>query len=371
MEYLLSIVIPTKNRYKYLFHLIKMLRDFQSEDFELVINDNTEDNSEIIEFLSSIDFPNLKYYHVLGHLSVSQNADQAIRKSSGKYVCFIGDDDGVFPEIVQCVKEAESKGVEAIISKVVKYNWPDYVDNSRYHLSGVVLEECSTRKEGFLDVKNELKKVINNGFCTLGLLPKVYQGIVSRSLLNLIYDKCGTYFPGPSPDMANAIALSILTNKVYYFNRNLIITGQCRSVGGGERLLKGKLLNIKEVPHFSKDDVLFWDRKLPDVWCAETVWPASGIQAMRLLMVDHSIPYTKIYARFVYKHRNYINLIDNFSYNVFELHLHLILYRLYDLFNGAYCRLSFFLSRERNIKRMRLYRNITSVNKVIELCYSL
>ena len=70
--------------------------------------------------------------------------------------------------------------------------------------------------EGYLDVKSELKKVIKDGFGTLGLLPKVYQGVVSRQLLDKLYDKCGTYFPGPSPDMANAVALSILTDKVYY-----------------------------------------------------------------------------------------------------------------------------------------------------------
>lgn len=364
---LLSIVVPTKNRYKYLKHLIEMLRDFHSNEFELVINDNTEDNEEMIEFLSSIDFPYLKYNHVLKHLSVSQNADEVIRNSSGKYVCFIGDDDGVFPEIVDRVKEAESKGAEAIISKVVKYNWPDYVDNSRYHISGVVLEELTFQKEGFIDVKSELKKVIDDGFGSLGHLPKVYQGIVSRQLLDLIYEKCGTYFPGPSPDMANAIALAILTDKVYFFNRNLIITGQCISVGGGEHLLKGVLKKITEVPHFSQADIEAWDPNLPDVWCSDTVWPTSGVKAMNMLNFNHNIPYAKIYARFVYKHRDYFNLIRKFPYNRIKYHKYMTEFILHNFFEGIFCRLTYYLSCGAMLRNNRLHRNIESVKDVVKL----
>lgn len=367
MSYLLSIVVPTKNRYKYLKHLIEMLRDFNTNNLELVVNDNTENNQEIVEFVDSIDFPHLKYNHVIEHLSVSQNADMAIRFSTGRYVCFIGDDDGVFPEIMECVKEAESKGVEAILSKVVKYNWPDYIDNSRYHISGVVLEEISKRKEGFINVKEELNRVIDSGFVSLGMLPKVYQGIISRNLLDRIYDKCGTYFPGPSPDMANAVALALLTDKVYYYNRNLVITGQCRSVGGGERLLKGVLPKISEVPHFSQADVDAWDSKLPDLWCAETVWPTSGIQAMKQLGYDHKVAYNKIYARFIYKHKLYASVINQFSHNKIYISTLKMKYWMKDLHEALCCRISYALSNHTIINKNKVHRNIETIKDVITI----
>ena len=367
MGYLLSIVVPTKNRYKYLKHLIYMLRGFHSDELEIVINDNTENNVEIVEFLSNDTFPNLSYFHVKEHLSVSQNAELAIQRSTGKYVCFIGDDDGVYPEIIDSVREAQSKEIEAFICKIVKFNWPDYVDNSRYKISGVVLEEISNRREGYLDVKSELKKVIKDGFGTLGLLPKVYQGVVSRQLLDKLYDKCGTYFPGPSPDMANAVALSILTDKVYYFNRKLIITGQCKSVGGGERLLRGNLKVISEVPHLSQEDVNSWDNNLPKLWCAETIWPDSGLSAMKQLEFNYPIDFTKIYARFIYRHRVYLESIDMFPYSKLKLKTYQMLFKFHDFYEGLCCRLSFSISKGKRINDSTLYRGVNTINEVISL----
>ena len=367
MAYILSIVVPTKNRYKYLEHLILMLKGFQSDEFELVVNDNTDNNEEIVGFISNIDYPNLSYYHEKDHLSVSQNAERAILKSSGKYVCFIGDDDGVFPEIIESAKEAESKGIEAFICKTVKYNWPDYIDNSRYKISGVVLEEISKRKEGYLNVKSELIKVIKDGFGTLGLLPKVYQGVVSRQLLDRLYDRCGSYFPGPSPDMANAVALSILTDKVYYFDRKLIITGQCKSVGGGERLLKGNLKRISEVPHLSQEDVNSWDSNLPKLWCAETIWPDSGISAMKRLNFEHYINYTKIYARFAFKHKAYVNSISKYKYSIIKFNCYRIVFNVSRFFEGFYCRASFMFSRGRQINKAKIFRGMETIKDVITL----
>ena len=51
---LLSIVIPTKNRYDYLCILIKSLLKNQSDEFEIIIQDNSDDNTLFIEFLNKI-----------------------------------------------------------------------------------------------------------------------------------------------------------------------------------------------------------------------------------------------------------------------------------------------------------------------------
>jgi len=367
MEYLLSIVVPTKDRYDYLKKLVELVNSFQSDVLELVIQDNSSDNSDFVQFLEGLNDKNTKYFHVKDKISMAQNSDLAILNSTGKYVCFIGDDDGVFPEIIDCVKEADSKSIDAIICKVVKYNWPDYADNSRYHVSGVVLEEITSRKEGYLDAKFELNKVVNDGFGSLGLLPKVYQGIVSRRLLNILYDKCKTFFPGPTPDMANAVSLAILSDRVYFCNRNLIITGQSKSLGGGERLLKGVLKKISEVPYFSVADVDSWDPLLPNFWCAETVWPNAGISAMKQLDYKRSVPYTKIYARFVYKHKNYADSIVGFKYNVVMLKYYILTFKLRDKMKGLRCRISYMLSHGKRIDENKLYRNINTINEVISI----
>ena len=101
---LLSLVIPTKDRYYYLKYLIMLVDSFNFDDFEMVIQDNTCDNLEILKFLEGYQYSFVKYYHTKEQLSVKENSDLAILHSSGEYVCFIGDDDGITRYIVDCVK---------------------------------------------------------------------------------------------------------------------------------------------------------------------------------------------------------------------------------------------------------------------------
>ena len=108
MNYLLSIVVPTKDRYYYLKYLIELISSFNTSDIELVIQDNTYDNQEILNYLNEYLNPHVKYYHIKEHLSQSENSDKAILNSSGEYVCFIGDDDAVTRHIVDCVKWMKS-----------------------------------------------------------------------------------------------------------------------------------------------------------------------------------------------------------------------------------------------------------------------
>lgn len=57
MTPLLSIVVPTKNRYIYLFELIKLLASFKRTDFEMVIQDNSTNNKQFIDNINLSDYP--------------------------------------------------------------------------------------------------------------------------------------------------------------------------------------------------------------------------------------------------------------------------------------------------------------------------
>ena len=47
MSTLLSIVIPTKDRYKYLKGTVDVLSKLDPSQIEIIVQDNTNDNSEI------------------------------------------------------------------------------------------------------------------------------------------------------------------------------------------------------------------------------------------------------------------------------------------------------------------------------------
>ena len=51
-------------------------------------------------------------------------------------------------------------------------------------------------------------------------LPKLYYGIVRRQCMLDLKRECGEYFPGPSPDIAGAIAISKYVNKIKFIEKN-------------------------------------------------------------------------------------------------------------------------------------------------------
>ena len=203
MGYLLSIVVPTKDRYYYLKHLIELIKSFKSDEIELVIQDNTYDNTEILEYQKELDYPHLNYFYTKEQISVSENSTKAILNSTGEYVCFIGDDDGVTRHIVDCVKWMKGKGIEILKSEYALYKWPSF-PNGRMKLSSSVSFHDYKGKVVEVNNKKALKKLLKSGITGLRNMPKVYNGIVKRATLDRIYDRCGTFFPGSSPDMGNA-----------------------------------------------------------------------------------------------------------------------------------------------------------------------
>lgn len=358
---LLSVVVPTKNRYKYLFYLIELIDGFKSDEIELVIQDNSDDNAEMLDYLDKHNYPFLKYNYLTGSLSVKDNSDHAILNSSGEYVCFLGDDDGLLPSVVPVIRHMKENSVDYLISLPSFYNWPDFYDPSIFSLSSAISYIRGTGKYRTLDPMKELRKSSSNGFDGLYRMPKVYQGVTSRSILNRIYERCGTFFPGPSPDMANAVALSLLNGKFMMYDGPLFISGQCRSFGGGERVIGAGLKKITEVPFLPKNITETWSKHLPTYWCADMIWPQSAIEAMKAMGADVEVNYEQIIANFVFNHAGYrkesLDLVENKT-----------LYRIYYLryaFKKAYAflshRLSFYLSFKSYLSPYRLVHNVNNI----------
>ena len=107
---LLSIIIPTKNRQVYCLKSIRQILGVVSKDVEIIVQDNSDDNSLSEEFKSQ-EFEMVKYNYHSGVLSFVDNFSEAVSLCSGKYVCMIGDDDGVLPIIEKVTKYCDKKGL--------------------------------------------------------------------------------------------------------------------------------------------------------------------------------------------------------------------------------------------------------------------
>ena len=294
MTYVLSIVVPTKDRYPYLFQLIELIKSFKSNDIELIIQDNTADNTLVLEYLKDNSFEHLKYFHTKEPISQSDNSTKSILNSTGEYVCFIGDDDGVTRYIVDAVKWMKENNVTILKSAFAIHKWPSFISSSYYKVSGTAIFNDFSMTYKIVDNKECLKKLLSTGIKTLDYMPKLYNGITKRATLDKIYKKCGTYFPGPSPDMANAVSLALEEDNYAFVDAPVIIGGHSEHLGGNASRYKNKCGPLEEQPFIDKAYIEAWNSRIPKVWSATTIWPASAITALEaydateyLSMVDY------------------------------------------------------------------------------------
>ncbi len=294
MSYLLSVVIPTKDRYIYLKECLKTLVDLKSEELEIVVQDNTLDNSEIVSYIQELNWSHIKYFHSTENLSQTGNSDYAIKNATGEYCCYIGDDDSLTVAALEYTRYLRQNNMKACVCNVATYHWPDVVfeKGEKPALSFDDREVVVQR----LNSEHVLKKVLSYGVQDIKYLPRVYHAIIAMDVMQQIYKKTGSYFPGPSPDMANAISAALLIDEYIYVRKALIVSGYSYKSAGGMGLRgahKGDLKSVKQLPKNAEKE---WSPKIPKVWLGYTVWPESAEKAFTRMGAEKYIKKINYYA---------------------------------------------------------------------------
>jgi len=311
---LLSIVVPTKNRYQYLKYLIELVAGFHSDEVELVIQDNSDDNTDFASYLKSLEYNFIRYDHIRGQIPMSINSDKAILNSTGEFVCFLGDDDGVTKYIIACAKWMKKNGIEAIKSSTIDYYWPDIIQYTSF--TGSII---------YLDPREELLKVLKKGITDRGYMPLVYHSIVRRDVLDEVYKKAGSFFPGNSPDISNAVALSLVVHKYAFIDFPLAFSGWSVFHGGGVHA-NGKKGHpeINEIPWFRPNAEFNWDNKVPRIAAGALIWADSAITSLKCMGEErlyNKINYLKMYASFVLNNPDYVSKVYDVCSNHIMLHV--------------------------------------------------
>lgn len=336
---ILSIIIPTKNRYTTLFSVVDMILSFNlNEDIEIVIQDNSEINNEALDFIEKrANYKNLKYYYSSESLSVIENSDKAVLNSNGEYVCFIGDDDGVMPNIVEVVQWMKTNDYKALKSYKPNYFWPNQKSNYLSNdTSGVLQYKKWSNEYKVINTQEALDYTLRKGGVTIQMLPCLYHGIVERKTLDKIFSLANTYFPGPSPDMANAIALTQVIDQFVYVDYPVIISGKSTKSTGGAGVLHQHVAKIEDVKHLPKDTSSKWDVRIPKYWTGPTIWCESVVKVLEVFNNQKAIDKLKfeyLYAYLFVFHNKQVNQIfNNFNFKksitFYTMQLKIFMYRV-------------------------------------------
>lgn len=303
---ILSVVIPTYNRYKYLKGCLESVSSIESDEFEIIVHDNTEDNREILSVISKINDPRIRYYHVKEHISVVENSDLGVGYASGDYICMIGDDDTICSSMIDAAHFCKENRIDACMALIPGYNWQDmtFTGEAEPNLFYTRKADGSVR---IIEAKEILLRAIKTAEGLPGELPRIYHGLVSRECLDRIRKVCGTFFPGPSPDMANATAVSLQSKKTVFISDYLMVSGYGYQSARGEGNRKEHFGEISEKPWLPKDTEDKWNKDIPKLFSGETIFAQSLLSALKAMGETELIKkynYGSLYAQFLSHHRS-------------------------------------------------------------------
>jgi hypothetical protein len=316
LKTILSICVATKNRYYYLKFLVKYFNSINSNEIELVIHDNSElgANKDFVNFLDYINDPRVKYYYLEESVSQTENFDHVVSKASGEYVTMLGDDDIFSKYLIEYVKQWSRNEIDAILPLKGLYTWPDVIPRFYKNSSGVFQPTECTGKVECVDAYSLLDEVMKTGGTQILNLPRVYHGVVRKNILDQVYQESGSYFPGPSPDMANAIALCKYVKKYISIDIPLVISGQGSLSAAGKGATGHHHGEISKVEQLPKDASSKWTPGVPFYWSGNTIYAESVIHSLKRMNMSEYISkfnYEYLYARCFVFDANYNNFIKS------------------------------------------------------------
>jgi glycosyltransferase involved in cell wall biosynthesis len=286
MNPLLSIVIATKNRVPYCINVIETILKFQDPDFELVIQDNT-DTLELKNYvLSNLSDERLNYTYTPPPFSSIDNFNAAVKSARGEYLCLIGDDDGINPEIFPLVRWASLNKINAVIPSLnANYRWPDSGITSAANKEdkGMLTISTVSGRASLINSSKEVPKLIRRGgqgYLNFNLL-KIYHGIIKKECMDKIKAITGEYFGGLSPDIYSSVALTLIADRIVKIDYPLTIPGICNKSTSSDSATGKHAGKLENAPHLRERINYSWADQVPKFYSVETIWADSAIAALK------------------------------------------------------------------------------------------
>lgn len=282
-----------------------------SDALQIVVHDTSNDACELAHWVARQSDSRLTYVHVTERLSMTDNHERAIELASGEYVCLIGDDDSVSAHCVALAEMARQKGMDLVTPKVsVAYYWPDF--RSRFYgaaHAGRLYLDAFTGEIREFDLQESLLQALAAACQGTDLMPKLYHGLVRRSVLDELRREAGRLFFGTSPDMSVAVGLALRGGKYHVIDLPLTLPGSAGGSNSGRSAMRQHKGALEKDPHLEPFRQLEWPEVIPRFFSVETVWAHAAWMTLQLpgrRSFLERFNLARLYALCMLHHREYL-----------------------------------------------------------------
>ena len=224
-----SVIIPTRERAKYLKYAVEgcLAQDFS--DFEVIVADNCS-SAATSDTVGQFSDSRIRYLRSDEPLAMSENWERAVRHAQGEYITVLGDDDVLLSHALSDVAALiRDTHAQALRWSLAYYRWPDVDVNLGPNLFVIPLQTGSDWQEGLSTIQD-----VTNGIRHYSELPSLYNSFVHREVLSTIRATTGRVFSSMTPDIYSGFAIAAVAPRYISMLRPASVAGTCaRSNGEG------------------------------------------------------------------------------------------------------------------------------------------
>ena len=192
-----SVVVPTRNRPETLRATIQSCLAQEYEDCEFIVVDNASSSEQTREVVSSFSDTRLKFFEYRDSLAMTANWNRVLEHAQGRWVLFIGDDDGLCRGALQVLADVIDQGkIEAVRWAYATYTWPGaQADGSK--LVVPLGHEVAIR-----NTTDRLQSMA--AAAAPPIVPQAYHALLSADVVRRA-KATGPVFDGPCPDLFSGV----------------------------------------------------------------------------------------------------------------------------------------------------------------------
>lgn len=123
-----SVLLPTRNRLELLSYALETVTRQDHGDWEVIVSDNCSEQ-DVAGYVRSLNEPRIQYYRTDRFVSVTENWNNALEKSTGEFVVMLGDDDGLMRGYFSTLRRLldEYGHADVIYTNALLYAYPGVI----------------------------------------------------------------------------------------------------------------------------------------------------------------------------------------------------------------------------------------------------
>ena len=227
-----SLCIPAYRNPATLEVCLRTVLEQPGDDYEIVVSDD-QGPPGIKALVEQLGQPErIRYLRTPQRLGLRGNFEHCVTHSRGRYVSILGDDDGLCRKALDVARSLlASSQPEVFFWFPHVYWWPDAL---LPHKRQMVYVRAHPKTARLVNAREYVDRFYDNprNLWLFERLPSIYNGFVSRDLLERIRRRTGSYFCDELADVSSGIVNGIMATSAVLVERPLSIRGLSASSSG-------------------------------------------------------------------------------------------------------------------------------------------